>query len=246
MWHRRGLAAAIVLVALVGVLLVTWAATIGPSGVLEGDGPTLLTRPSESPSATTSASTRGAVPSEEETRRNDGSPVGDLFVNVLTVLFVAAALVLAGLLLVAAVRGLRRLRDAVRERHGEADPEATGFAVVSTPQRLARALSEDADRQRSLLAEGSPRNGIVRCWHRFEQLAEEAGLGRRAWETPGEFALRVLTTVDADEDAAYRLTLLYREARFSHHELPESAREDALEALVTIHLGLAERIGSLP
>ena len=246
MWHRRGPAAAIVLVALVGVLLVTWAATIGPSEVLEGDGPTWVTEPAPTPSTTTSAPTSDAAPSAEESRRNDGSPVGDLFVNVLTVLFVAAALVLAGLLLVAAQRGLRRLRDAVRERHGEADPDATGFAVIGTSERLARALSEDAERQRSLLAEGSPRNGIVRCWHRFEQLAEEAGLGRRVWETPGEFALRVLTTVDADEDAAYRLTLLYREARFSHHELAESAREDALEALVTIHLGLAERIGSLP
>ncbi len=134
----------------------------------------------------------------------------------------------------------------MRERHGEADPDATGFAVIGTPERLARSLSDDAEQQRALLAEGSPRNGIVQCWHRFEQLAEEAGLGRRVWETPGEFALRLLTTVDADEDAAYRLTLLYREARFSHHELPESAREDALDALVTIHLGLAARIGSLP
>ncbi len=34
MWHRRGPAAAIVFVAMVGVLLVTWAATVGPSGVL--------------------------------------------------------------------------------------------------------------------------------------------------------------------------------------------------------------------
>ena len=80
----------------------------------------------------------------------------------------------------------------------------------------------------------------MRCWHRLEELAAEAGLGRKAWETPGEFALRLLTTVEADEDASYRLTLLYREARFSHHELDESARDEALEALVTIHLGLAE------
>ena len=86
----------------------------------------------------------------------------------------------------------------------------------------------------------------MHCWHRLEELAGEAGLGRKAWETPGEFALRLLTTVEADEDAAYRLTLLYREARFSHHELDESARDEALEALATIHLGLADRTGSLP
>ena len=246
MWHRRGLAAATVLVALVGVLLVTWAATVGPSGVIEGDGPTLDHDGATlfiQPSATTSAPVPESVPPEEKSGDGDGSALGNLFVNILTVLF---ALVLVGLLFAAALIGLPRLRDAVRERRGEPDPETTGFAVVDTPERLARALSEDADRQRSLLAEGSPRNGIVQCWHRFEQLAEEAGLGRRVWETPGEFALRLLTTVDADEDAAYSLTLLYREARFSHHELEESAREDALDALVTIQLGLAARIGSLP
>ena len=118
--------------------------------------------------------------------------------------------------------------------------------MIDAPTRLARALSEDQERQRALLEQGSPRNGIVQCWHRFEELAGEAGLGRKVWETPGEFALRLLTTVEADEDAAYRLTLLYREARFSHHELDESARDEALEALVTIHLGLADRTGSLP
>ena len=125
-------------------------------------------------------------------------------------------------------------------------PKVTAFDVIEAPAQLARALSEDAGRQRALLEQGSPRNGIVQCWHRFEELAAEAGLGRKAWETPGEFALRLLTTVEADEDAAYRLTLLYREARFSHHELDESARDEALEALVTIHLGLAARTGSLP
>ena len=247
MWHRRGPAAAIVFAALVGVLLVTWAATVGPSGVVHGEGPSqLVEEPSGSPSAPIFDEDRGRTDAEEA-EENDGSAVGDLFVNVLTVLLAVGAIVTAVLLGYAAQRGVRRLRAAVRERRGAADPQATAYDVLDdAPAQLAHALAEDADRQRELLAEGSPRNGIVRCWHRFEELAAEAGLGRRVWETPGEFALRLLSTVEADEDAAYRLTLLYREARFSHHELDESARDEALEALVTIHLGLAARTGSLP
>lgn len=246
MRHRQGPVAAIVVAALMGLLMVTWAATIGPSGVLGGDGPSqMFGQPSPSDSATSDD------PLDDESVRqkaeeNDSSTAGDLLVNVLTVLLVGSAVVAVGLLGYGAQRGVRRLREAGRERRGDADPEEAGFEVIDAPTRLARALTEDRERQRALLEEGSPRNGIVQCWHRFEELAAEAGLGRRVWETPGEFALRLLTTVEADEDAAYRLTLLYREARFSHHELDESARDEALEALVTIHLGLAARTGSLP
>lgn len=244
MWHRRGPAAAIVFVAMVGVLLVTWAATVGPSGVLHGDGPSKLLG---EPSASASASPSDPVGADaKEAAEHDGSAAGDLLVNIFTVVFACGAIVTVGLLGYSAHRGLRRLREAARERRGEADPEGAAFEVIEAPAQLARALSEDQARQRALLEQGSPRNGIVQCWHRFEELAAEAGLGRKVWETPGEFALRLLTTVEADEDAAYRLTLLYREARFSHHELDESARDEALEALVTIHLGLAARTGSLP
>jgi hypothetical protein len=245
MRHRQGPVAAIVVAALMGMLMVTWAATVGPSSVLEGDGPTFLAEPSPTVASTT-ADPVGDRARAKAAEDNDGSAVGDLLVNALTVFFLVGAVLLVAVVAVVGYRGLGRLRDAVRARRGEADPDATGFDVVDPPTRLARALTEDAGRQRALLAEGSPRNGIVHCWHRLEELAGEAGLGRRAWETPGEFALRLLTTVEADEDAAYSLTRLYREARFSHHELAESARDEALEALATIHLGLADRTGSLP
>ena len=46
MRHRPGPVAAIVVAALMGMLMVTWAATIGPSTVLEGDGPTFIAEPS--------------------------------------------------------------------------------------------------------------------------------------------------------------------------------------------------------
>ncbi|RYP82487.1 DUF4129 domain-containing protein [Nocardioides guangzhouensis] len=246
MWQRRGPTAVIVFLALAGVLLVTWAATVGPTGVLGGDGP--MPHPREAPTTFEPLPETAEEADQDEQQQGD-SLVAD-FVGVVgqavAVVVGIAALVLAGLLLVLAARGVRRLVEEVAARRGPPDPEATAFDALDARTRLARAITEDADRQRDLLTSGSPRNGIVHCWHRFEELAGEAGIGRHTWEAPGEFALRILTTIDADEDAAYRLTTLYREARFSHHELDEVAREEALDALVTIHLGLAARTGIAP
>ena len=245
MWQRRGPTAVIVFVALAGVLLVTWAATVGPSGVLGGEGP----MPHPQDMATTTSPTAQAGPGQAPGGQSHSDLLAflaDLIGRVVAVLVGLAAITVAVLLLLLAVRGVRRLVDEAAARRGLPDPESTTFDVIDVRVRLVQAITDDADRQRELLTSGSPRNGIVHCWHRFEELAGEAGLGRHTWETPGEFALRILSTVDADEDAAYLLTSLYREARFSHHELDEHARDEALEALVTIHLGLAARSGSAP
>ena len=79
------------------------------------------------------------------------------------------------------------------------------------------------------------------CWHRFEVQAESAGIGRAPWETSAEFTLRVLDLVSADERAVAELSVLYREARFSDHDLGEAARETAVDALERIHRGLGAR-----
>ena len=94
----------------------------------------------------------------------------------------------------------------------------------------------DASTQRRLLAEGgTPRNAVVECWHRFETQAAAAGLARGDWETSSEYTMRVLDLVDAHQPAVTRLGELYREARFSEHELTEAHRQEALDALDAIH-----------
>ena len=60
----------------------------------------------------------------------------------------------------------------------------------------------------------------------------------RTWETSSEFTLRLLDRVSADPGAVARLEALYHEARFSTHEIDESRREAAVEALQAIHLSL--------
>ena len=85
---------------------------------------------------------------------------------------------------------------------------------------------------------GHPRNAIVACWDRFEEQAERVRAARQPWETSSEFTLRLLDLVSADAAAVTRLEALYREARFSTHEIDESRRDSAIEALHAIHLSL--------
>ncbi len=49
-------------------------------------------------------------------------------------------------------------------------------------------------------------------------------VARQPWETSSEFTLRLLDRVSADDAAVSRLEGLYREARFSDHEIDESRR----------------------
>ena len=67
--------------------------------------------------------------------------------------------------------------------------------------------------------------------------AERAGLGRRPSETSSELALRMLDVADVDRAAVTRLLGLYREARFSPHEVGEDDRRAALDALARIRAG---------
>lgn len=128
----------------------------------------------------------------------------------------------------------------VREAQGAAD-----FDVLDDPQPLVEEMRKDADEQFELLMGGTPRNAIVACWDRFEEQAERVNASRKDWETSSEFTLRLLEAVSADEAAVSRLELLYREARFSDHEVGEADRQAAVEALRAIHasLGIGARTG---
>ncbi len=225
------MAAALVLAALV-IGLATWAASVGPDPVFRADGSA-----SEGGQSGTSdpADPLARPDSDDERDRSEGeTPPG--WLRVLGFLAqLGAALVLLYLLvrLVTLLRGLwpgRRLR---RDR-----PEQIDFDVIESPEAVARAIVRDGPDQIALLQDGAPRNGIVECWHRFEVQALSAGLGRKPWETSSEFTLRLLDLVEADVDAVSTLAGLYREARFSDHEVAEEERRRALTALERIHRGL--------
>jgi len=156
---------------------------------------------------------------------------------------VAAALILLALVLRALAGGVRSWR--LRRRPPRAAETRVEFDVLEHPDLLAGDLAAGAERHRAVLADGSPRNGIVACWHEFERIAELRGMARKPWQTSSEFTLQVLDLVQADEGAVGRLAGRYREARFSDHEVTEEARAAARRDLDVILAGLAgRRIGA--
>ena len=224
--------ASVVAGALLVVVLAAWASSIGPSGVLRGDGPSQAAAPTTTASSASASADAGAEPPAPVPSR--GTPPWVRLFALLVDLAVVVALVLlvARYAALPFVRSTRR-RRALRKRR---TPERLAFDVLEPPAAVAREMLADAATQRRLLAEdGTPRNAVVACWHRFETQAAAAGMARGTWETSSEYTMRVLDLVDADQPAVTRLGELYREARFSEHELTEEHRREALAALDAIH-----------
>lgn len=228
---------AVVATSLLVVLLAAWAASIGPSRVLTGPGPSPAGTPTESVRTTPPAGT--VEPGSVDERRSTPP-----WVQVLALLVdVAVAVVVVVLLLRYVVVPIGRARVRLRRerlRRRRGGPESDDFALLQPADVVARAMLEDADAQREeLRLVGTPRNAVVACWHRFETQAAAAGVSRQPWETSSEYTMRVLDLVDAHQPAVSRLGALYREARFSEHELTEAHRAEALAALDTVHRTIA-------
>jgi hypothetical protein len=220
------------------LVLVTWAASIGPDRVVSG-GHVNQIRPDE---PTQSASQSPADdPVQDALDGKRGEPPGWLGAIALGLELLTAGVVL--FLLGRLLRKLRQLWKGRTRRRRPPRPEDVEFEVLGAEARVTEAMSEDAEEQRALLAvAGEPRNAIVECWHRFEQQAVRAGVQRRQWQTTAEFVLGALDLVGADRGAVGRLADLYREARFSDHPMTDEHRRRALEALDAIHLSLRQDV----
>jgi hypothetical protein len=145
------------------------------------------------------------------------------------------------------VEVLRRRRDRRIEPAGEfvAMP---GAVVDEAPD-----ITLDMTAQIGALTQGSARNAIVACWLRLEDDIAAAGLARTPSETSAELTERVLAHAAVDNAAVLELADLYREARFSKHELGDAERARARSALQRIHASLrgpvsaaSARAGTVP
>jgi hypothetical protein len=110
--------------------------------------------------------------------------------------------------------GRKPLRELVRRRD-----------VVS------RALDDSLD---DLRRDSDVRRAIIAAYARMERALGAAGVPRRASEAPFEYLARALVELDASRSAAERLTDLFERAKFSHHELGEPMRDEAIDALVAV------------
>ncbi len=229
-------AVAVALVAGLAILIATLAAATGPSEVFAGDGP-LDRMTAESPAATVFMPDDGR---EEDLDRILREGTDNSLAWVGTVVHIAlVVLVVVALVLTAVLYPWRRRRRRTAEAdEGDVDPS---FAIVDPFAAVSQALVADSDEQDAALRLGTPRNGIVEAWLRFEVQAVRAGLPREEWETSSEFTSRFLTAVQADTEAVADLSDLFRIARFSDHELGEVERERAAVALARIRGSLVTR-----
>jgi hypothetical protein len=217
-----------------GLLLLVWVATSGPAQII-GPSHQIPVVPSHRPQASVSPQTQPPLSGRELFKhvhqKYDLHWIGDLL---------AWALVLSVVVVV-----LLALRWAWSNRwHRPAPVEATDFDVLPSVDAVSAVVSDDAAAQLDAVERGSPRNGIVACWVRLEEATAAAGVPRAEWETSAEFTVRVLTRLDVDPRSVGTLARLYREARFSEHELGEQERARARSALEQLHRDLRESAGS--
>jgi len=126
-----------------------------------------------------------------------------------TVLGIVAVAVIAGLV----VLWLRRPRPAAEAP----EPMATRAAVDAA----IGALDTEAD----------PRRAVIAAYGAMQRTLGEHGMVRSSTEAPREYLQRVLLASHAGEREARTLTLLFEEARYSTHPIPERLRETALASL---------------
>jgi hypothetical protein len=109
------------------------------------------------------------------------------------------------------------------------------------PDVFETSLNVDVEAAHAALAQGRPRNAIVACWMQLERDAAEVGLPRLEAETPTEYVERVVAASSVEPRPIGELASLYREARFSRHELGELHRERAVRALNGVVAALRDR-----
>jgi len=114
-----------------------------------------------------------------------------------------------------------------------------GFAEP-LPDAVGNQLQVDADAARVSLSEGPPRNAIVACWIQLEGDVAAAGLPRHVAETSSEYIERVIGESSVDVAPITELAVLYREARFSSHDLEHDHRVRAARALDRVVAALGQ------
>lgn len=175
----------------------------------------------EDTGAATQAAAEDTTEDTEETQAADPAQVWWVLGGIALTLLLAVV--------VLAIRVIRRRRRAAPPESAREAPDR----ALLTDRRAAR--------QARMLREGSPREAIIATWLDLERLVATAGVPRRPSETSSELVVRVLDDREVPAAALTDLAALFREARFSTHELTEALRERAAGDLDAVHAALGAR-----
>jgi len=208
------------------LVLVVWAATTGPVRMLGTADHRASARPPHAATSATPTSTASAMPTYGQLTRHVQRSI-DLSWLGQMIGYTAVIAACYGVFLL--LRSLWSNRWRAPDQWSDVD-----FEVL--PERaVLESLHDDAEAQLAALEDGGPRDSIVACWLRLEEIVAESGVPARRSETSTELVTRVLHELDLDPRPVATLAALYREARFSEHPMGEDSREDARSALRRLH-----------
>lgn len=146
---------------------------------------------------------------------------------------ISTEMILAGVLIIVILAGLGY---AVYRGTRPVEPiDASDHEQQRTRARLVAAV-DDADR--ALAAETEPRAAIIASYRAMESSLSSAGVEHRVADAPEDFLARAAGSGVALPDAAWRLTELFREARYSTHPMSPGQRERAADALARLRAEL--------
>lgn len=206
--------------------------------VITTSQPVPILRSTASPAATPTVTSEKPTPAPTGHRRSKPKPAAAPTPIPLTVWIVLAIpLVLAAVVLLWLLLGGRERRRRRPLPPPAFTPDDLDALDVDREQRLADAVQT----QLADLTTGAPRNAVVACWLALEDAASQIGFYRKPSLTSAEFTEAVLAAYDLDGGAIRRLSSLYREARFSDHEITEQHRQAAAAALNTLRAELSAR-----
>ena len=102
---------------------------------------------------------------------------------------------------------------------------------VEARKALAEILDNTLD---DLRAEKDPRKAVIAAYSRMERSLASFGLPRRPFEAPVEYLSRVLDELRSGSPAARRLTHLFERAKFSHHTIDATMKDEAIDAVIAL------------
>ena len=193
----------------------------GAAGNTAGGARGATEDPAEDTGAATQAAAEDPAEDAEETQTTGLAKVWWVLGGIALTLLLAVV--------VLAIRVNRRRRRAAPPESAREAPDR----ALLTDRRAAR--------QARMVREGSPREAIIATWLDLERLVAAAGVPRRPSETSSELVVRVLDDREVPAAALTDLAALFREARFSTHELTEALRERAAGDLDAVHAALGAR-----
>ena len=226
---RREMLRSVAAVSSVGALAVL-SASAGPIELWDPPAGTSVEAPTAVDPGEPAPLVEPEVAVEQQRVADDSTDSDSGVLAILLAVLALASFVFAGRWIDPAVSTISRRGRRRRGVSGEEDPVET----IDVREAVI-----DVESARRVLLEGRPRDAIVACWIQLERTVADAGIVSDPGETPSQYVRRVVAGRSLDPGPISALAELYREARFSLHDLTDVDRDRAAAALERIADALA-------